>query len=206
LEVIEIFNIRKYCILQTIILFLISKTNIMKAIKFILLGLLAIVATALIAALFIPNKYEISASTIIAEPKQVVYDYTKILANQEQYSVWVMADSTMHPIITGVDGTVGATQSWNSKIDDVGEGSQTITAMTDDRIDIDLKFIRPMQSGAKAAMLYKAIDSTHTEIQSVFYGDDKYPFNLMAKLFGEKIIKDAEVKNLENIKNILEKQ
>jgi hypothetical protein len=177
----------------------------MKALKFIFLGLLAIIAIALIAALFVPNRYEIVKSTIIAQPKQVVYDYTKILANQDKYSVWMMADPNMKPSITGTDGTVGATQSWNSKVDDVGEGSQTITAMTDDKIDIDLNFVRPMKSTAKAAMTYKAIDSMHTQLTSVFYGDDKYPFNLMAKLFGEKMIGDAETKNLQNIKNILEK-
>jgi uncharacterized protein (UPF0254 family) len=186
-------------------LFLNSKFKNMKALKFILFGLLAIVALLLISAIFIRKQYEVRKSIVIHQPKQVVYDYVKIFKNQKDYSVWVMADSAMIPTITGTDGTVGSSQNWDSKLDDVGQGSQTITAMTEDRIDVDLNFVRPMKSTAKAANLFKAIDSLHCELTSVFYGDDKYPFNLLSKLFGEKIIADAEVQNLTNIKNILEK-
>jgi uncharacterized protein (UPF0254 family) len=176
----------------------------MKFLKYLGLAIAVIIVVLLIAALFVPKEYTVSTSIIIKSPKVVVYDYVKILKNQENYSVWVMADKALVPVYGGVDGTVGATQSWNSMDDNVGEGSQEIVKISEDRIDVDLKFVRPFKSEAKAAMLLKAIDSTQTELVSEFYGTSSYPMNLM-NFVGINMIKDAEGKNLNNIKAILEK-
>lgn len=178
----------------------------MKIFKKILIVLAIITSLPFIVALFVPNKYVISEKVIINKPKQEVFDYLRILKNQEQYSEWVKADPNLQPVITGADGEVGAIQSWNSKDDNVGEGNQKITSITADRIDVDLKFIRPFSGNAKAANLFKAISENQTELTSEFYGDDKYPFNLMGYFFGAKIIQETEIKNLNNIKTILEKK
>ncbi len=178
----------------------------MKILKKILVVLAIIIALPFIIALFVPNKYTVSEKIIINKPKQEVYDYVRILKNQEQYSEWVKADSNLQPTITGIDGEVGAMQSWNSKDDNVGEGNQKIVLITADRIDVDLTFIRPFAGKAKAANLFKAISENQTELTSEFYGDDKYPFNLMGYFFGTKIIQETEIKNLNNIKTILEKK
>ncbi len=177
----------------------------MNIVKKILSGILILLVLLAIIAAFLPKDYSASTTTTINKPKSVVMDYIKILKNQEQYSIWVMADPNLKPEITGIDGTVGAKQSWNSTSNEVGEGSQTITALTDDRMDVDLHFVRPMKGEAKASNILKAIDSTHTELTSEFYGTNKWPFNIM-NFFGKKMIIDAETKNLKNIKDILEKQ
>jgi hypothetical protein len=46
----------------------------------------------------------------------------RIFKNQEQFSEWIKADPNLHPTITGRDGAVGAKQSWNSPVKDVGAG------------------------------------------------------------------------------------
>ncbi|HEU4790321.1 MAG TPA: SRPBCC family protein [Flavobacterium sp.] len=176
----------------------------MKILKFIGLGIVSLIVLLLIIALFIPNDYTVSVSTTINKPKQVVFDYIKLIKNQENYSIWVMQDPNVNMDYQGMDGTVGFKASWDSKDDNVGEGSQQITAVSEDRIDVDLHFERPMKGEAKASNLLESISENETKVTSEFYGHSSYPMNLM-NFMGEKFITDAETKNLANLKKILEK-
>lgn len=175
----------------------------MKIFKNILLGLLFIVVLLLVIALFIPKTYTVSVSETINKPKKEVYDYIKLVKNQEKYSVWVMEDPNLKPKYVGIDGTVGFISSWESEI--VGVGEQEITKMIEDeRIDVDLRFKKPMEGNQKAATILEAISENQTKITADFYGNDPYPFNLLS-FIGKNIITDAETKNLKNLKAILEK-
>lgn len=176
----------------------------MKILKFIGLGIVSLIVLLLIIALFIPNDYTVSVSTTINKPKQVVFDYAKLIKNQENYSIWVMQDPNVNMDYKGVDGTVGFKASWDSKDDNVGAGSQQITAVSEDRIDVNLHFERPMKGEAKASTLLESISENETKITAEFYGNSSYPMNLM-NFMGAKFITDAETKNLANLKKILEK-
>lgn len=137
----------------------------MKILKKIFIFLIGLIALLLIIALFIPNEYKVTHTVTINKPQKEVYDYVKILKNQEQWSTFIEADPNVKITYSGTDGTVGATQSWNGN-DDVGEGSQTITNMNGERIDIKLHFIRPFEGDNMAASIIKAVDAnscTHTE-------------------------------------------
>jgi hypothetical protein len=177
----------------------------MQIVKKILIGIAALIGLFLIAAALTPRKYTVSVSETINKPKQEVFDYVKILKNQENYSVWVMEDPNSKLTYTGTDGTVGAGQAWDSQNENVGAGSMVISAMTDERIDIDLNFIRPFESKAKSSNTIKAINENQTLLTTEFYGDDAYPMNFMGYWMGRGYIEEAEKKNLQNIKNILEK-
>lgn len=175
----------------------------MKIIKKIIIGILVFIALLLVVALFIPNDYTVSVSTVVNKPKPAVFEYVKNIKNQERYSVWMMEDPNVVMDYQGVDGTVGFKASWNSKDDNVGEGSQQITAVSDERIDVDLHFERPMKGDDKAATIVEAVSETHTKVTAEFYGHSTYPMNLMS-LIGKKIITDAQTQNLANLKKILE--
>jgi hypothetical protein len=177
----------------------------MHLIKKILFVILGIIAFLLIVAIFVPKSYTVSVKEVINKPKSEVFEYVRMLENQKQYSVFVLADPDLNPQITGIDGTVGAIQKWNSKLDEVGEGEQEITAITPDRIDVDLRFKRPFEGNAKAANIFRSISENQTEIISEFYSNDRYPLNLMSYFIGRKMMKDSETQNLQNIKKILEK-
>lgn len=175
----------------------------MKIIKKIFFFLIGLVALLLIIALFIPNDYTVTHTIKINKPQKEVYDYVKTLKNQEQWSSWVLTDPNIKLTYTGTDGTVGATQTWKGN-EDVGEGTQTITKLDGERIDIDLHFVKPFEGDSKAASIIKAVDAnscTHTE---EFYGTEAYPKNLMS-LLAKKFIGDAFEKNGENLKKALEK-
>lgn len=176
----------------------------MKILKIIVLGIISLIALLLIIALFIPNDYTVSVSTTINKPRQVVFDYVKMVKNQENYSIWVMQDPNVNMNYQGVDGTVGFKASWDSKDDNVGAGSQLITAISEERIDVDLHFERPMKGEAKASTLLESISENQTKVTAEFYGHSSYPMNLM-NFMGEKYIIEAENQNLANLKKILEK-
>lgn len=187
-----------------IYLSLVFNLFVMKFVKIILIAVLALVGLLLIAAGLTPRTYTVSVSQNISVPAQQVMDYVRFLNNQKNYSVWVMEDPTLEPTITGEDGKVGATQYWNSENDNVGEGYQTITALTDTRMDVDLRFVRPWEGEAKAATLYEAITPNETLVTSEFYGDDPFPGNLMGYWIGRPMLAKAQQQNLANLKAILE--
>jgi hypothetical protein len=176
----------------------------MRILKKIIIVILCIIALPFIIAIFIPNTYTISVTETINRPKQEVYDFMRMLSNQKQYSVWVMEDPNLEPEITGTDGSVGATQKWNSTNENVGEGEQEIVALTAERMDVDLRFKRPFEGHSKAANIFKAMSENQTAVTSEFYSESRYPFNLPAYVFGKKMIEEAQRKNLQNVKNILE--
>ena len=176
----------------------------MKFLKSILFDVIGLVILALIAAAIMPKDYSVSVSETIKKPKAEVYDYVKIFANQKQYSEWIKPDPNVNLVITGVDGTVGSKSSWKSDNSDVGEGSQTITAMTENQIDIDLEFVAPMAGTGKVVNTFESKDSTTTVFSVTTKFDAPFPLNLPSILFGKPIIEDTEKKIMANITTILE--
>lgn len=174
----------------------------MGILKKILLFILALIGLFLLLGLVINKEYTVSHSITINKPQQEVFNYMKLFKNQEKYSVWVMADPNIKLKYEGEDGTVGAKVSWDGN-DDVGAGSQTITKITNERLDVDLHFIRPMEGNQKGATIVKAIDANSCTVTEEFYGNDPYPMNALS-FIGKYFIKDAFTKNGENVKKILE--
>lgn len=177
----------------------------MKVLKFIGIGIIGLIALLLITAMILPKDFTISVSTTINKPQEVVFDYVKMIKNQENYSVWVMKDPNVKINYTGIDGTVGFKSSWESFDDNVGVGSQQITKITDDRIDVDLHFEKPMKGDNKAATIVEALSDNQTKLTSEFYVHSDYPVNLMSFMFKDFVKKD-QTQNLANLKKILESQ
>ncbi len=175
----------------------------MKILKKILFGLIIFIALLLIIALFIPKTYTVSHTVTVNRPQAEVYKYLVDFNNQKEWSSWNEADPKAKLTYEGTPGTVGHKTTWDGN-DDLGEGSQTITKITEDRMDVDLHFIRPMEDFQKAATIVKEIDSKSCEVTEEFYGSASYPMNIMS-IIGKKVIGDAFIKNGENIKRILEK-
>ena len=174
----------------------------MKILKNIFIGLAAFVVLLLIVAIFLPTTYTVSVSTTINKPQKEVYEYVKQIKNQENYSVWVMQDTTTVLTYTGTDGTVGFKAAWVSK--EMGVGEQQITKLDGERIDVDLKFKEPMEGENKAATIVKASGDNQSTVTSEFYGYNPYPTNLLC-FVGKMFIKDAQTQNMANLKAILEK-
>lgn len=175
----------------------------MKILKRILIVIVILVAMPFVIALFINKEYDVTREIVVNKPRAEVFDYVKHIKNQDYYSVWNMADPTMKKKFTGTDGTVGFIYHWDGN-DDVGEGKQQITAISEgERVDMDLKFIRPFDGDAHTYMATK--DTTGgTKVIWNMKGYSNYPMNIM-NLFMNKQLGGAFEEGLTNLKNNLEK-
>ena len=176
----------------------------MNIILVILLVLLATIALLLVVALFIPREYLIRREIIIERSVSEVFNYIKFLENQDHFSKWVRVDPDMKKDHRGVDGTVGFVYAWDGN-NKAGAGEQEIIDIRDgERIDIEIRFIRPFESIAKTAFLTERIAENQTRVIWSMDGKSKYPLNLMNLLMGGMLGKDLQT-GLEMLKNNLEK-
>ncbi|NBA88357.1 polyketide cyclase [Emticicia sp. CRIBPO] len=178
----------------------------MKVVKKILIGLLGIVAILLITGLFIKKDYAVHREIVINKPKQEVFDYIKLLKNQDNFSVWAMTDPKMKKTYTGTDGTVGFVSAWDSQNKDVGKGEQEIKKITEgERIDFELRFIKPFESTEKAYMTTEAVSPAQTKVRWGFDGHMAYPMNLMLLFMDfDQMLGDQLKTGLDNLKVKLE--
>jgi len=180
----------------------------MKYIKRLLLIVVVLVVLILITALFVEQDTHVERSVIIAKPKSEVFDYLRMLRNQNDYSVWNKMDPKSKKWYKGTDGTVGFISAWDSKNDDVGAGEQEIMRITSEsRIDLEVRFKRPFESVGKAHFELKGAENNGTEVTWSFDSHSPYPFNIMLLFMDMDAMlgKDLE-KGLENAKTILESQ
>jgi uncharacterized protein YndB with AHSA1/START domain len=176
--------------------------NILLTILFIIVGLVALL---LIIALFTKKEFSIERSITINKPRQVVFDYARMLKNQEQYSVWVMRDPNVRIVYTGTDGTVGAMSAWQSDDKHVGIGEQEIKKIHEgESIEVEVRFKKPFEDTNYARTTVNDMGNGQTMISTEFYGHNNFPKNLMNLVLDKMLGKDM-VKNLENMKNNLEK-
>ncbi|MEO6454052.1 MAG: SRPBCC family protein, partial [Ginsengibacter sp.] len=129
----------------------------MKIIKKILLVIAVFIAILLIAALFIDKSYSIEREITINKPRHEVFDYVKHLKNQDNYSKWIMLDPDMKKEFRGMDGNVGFVYAWDGN-GDAGKGEQEIKGITEgERIDVEVRFERPMQGIAFTPIVTEAV-------------------------------------------------
>jgi len=179
----------------------------MKIITFALIGITGLVVLALVVALFTKKEYGVIREVTINKPKSEVFDYVKLLKNQENFSVWANKDPNMKKEYRGTDGTTGFVSAWESKMKDVGKGEQEITKIIDgQRIDYELRFIEPFASKSLAYITFEEPSSTQTKVKWGFTGKMKYPTNLLLLTMDmEGMIGKDFQDGLNNLKTILEK-
>lgn len=165
----------------------------------------AVIAIPLIIALFVKKKYRIEARITVKNSTPNVFNYIKLVKNQEHYSKWVMADPNMKKTLTGIDGTVGFIYAWNSEDKGVGQGEQEITALVENKkMNSEIRFLKPFEGKSHVAMLTDSTGVSETEVTWSMEGKSKYPMNIMNLFMGKILYKDMQI-SLQNLKNNLEK-
>jgi uncharacterized protein YndB with AHSA1/START domain len=165
--------------------------------------ILIIVAVPFIIALFIPKKYTVERSIVINKPVHTVFDYVKLVNNQEYYNKWVMTDPNKTIVNTGMDGTVGFLQSWNGN-SKAGEGEQEITTITqNERINIEIRFVRPFKSTAHIYIITQPVTEHSTKITWGMNGHGNYPLNLLTAFMKGPLGNDINT-SLNSLKRNLE--
>ena len=177
--------------------------NILITILFVIVGIIALL---LIIGLFSKKGYVIERSVLINKPKQEVFNYVKLLKNQDYFSKWVMKDPDMKKKFKGTDGTEGFIYGWNSIDKQAGEGEMEIKKITgQDRIDMEIRFARPMKAVSLAAFVLEG-SGNQTNTRWSFKSEMKYPLNVMMLIvnFENLLGKDME-ESLAMLKSNLEK-
>jgi hypothetical protein len=160
----------------------------------------------LIIALFVKKDYTVEREIVINKPKAEVFDYIKYLKNQDNFSVWARKDPNMKKEYKGTDATVGFVSAWDGD-DEVGKGEQEIKSIKEgERIDYELRFIKPFESVAQAWLSTEAITPDQTKVKWGFAGKGKYPFNLIHLFMDmDKMLGGDLETGLQNLKAVLEK-
>ncbi len=89
----------------------------MKIIKKILLILVILIAIPLIVALFISKDFSAQSEITIDKPKQEVFNYVKMLKNQDHFGVWQLSDPQMKKqnrelMVRSDINTAGTVKKW----------------------------------------------------------------------------------------------
>jgi hypothetical protein len=180
----------------------------MKTLIIVAAIVIGILVLLLIIGMFVKKEYTVSREVIVNKPKPVVFDYIRLLKNQNEYSVWATMDPNMKKEFRGNDGTSGFVSAWDSENKNVGKGEQEILKVVDgERVDYEIRFIKPFESTSLASMSTLSISDNQTRIQWKFNGKMKYPMNLMLLFMNmNKMVGNDLEKGLQNLKAILEKQ
>lgn len=133
----------------------------MRALKTLLIILLAVVALAVVLGLMGPEHSEVSRSTVVKAPVSAVYAHVSSLQRMGEWSPWNKRDPAIKISYSGPDGVVGQTSSWSGN-DQVGVGEQEITALEPEKkVGVALRFKEPFESAATADLTLEPMgDST----------------------------------------------
>ncbi|KIC93576.1 SRPBCC family protein [Flavihumibacter solisilvae] len=168
------------------------------------------IALLFLIALFTRRNYSIERSVLISRPVGEVFQYLRLLKNQDNYNKWVMIDPAMKKHFTGVDGSEGFIYRWDG-YNKAGAGEQEIKSIvTDSSIKTEVRFSRPFKGVAKSLLETGSFDtppdtSGTTIVKWTFSSELKYPANilLLLKLIEKTLSRDLEV-SLANLKSNLE--
>ena len=167
----------------------------------ILLVLAAVIVLLLFLALFTNKTYSLKREVKIGKPLQEVFNFLRYLRNQEYFSKWVMMDPNMKKEFRGTDGSVGFVYAWDGN-KQAGKGEQELKGISEgERIDVEVRFIKPFEGIAKTPFTTKSISENETLVTWGMTSTLKYPMNLMLLFMNmDKLLgKDLENKpvNLE---------
>ena len=170
----------------------------------ILLALAGIIALLLLIALFMKREHYVNREIIINAPRQKVFDYVKLLKNQDEFNKHAMAGPDRKREFKGTDGTVGYIYAWSGD-KNAGVGEKEIKNIIEGKkIEMEIRFVKPMAATASIIMETESLPDNQTKVSWSNAGTLKYPLNIMIPMMEKHVAKDMD-SSLSTLKNILEK-
>ena len=161
-----------------------------------------IIVLLLITAFFMKKEHYVKREIIINSPRQIVFDFLKLLKNQDKFNKWAKVDADRNWEYKGTDGTVGFIISW--KGNKAGEGEKEIMKIIEGkRIETQIRFVKPMATTANVVMELESIADNQTKVSLINYGILNYPMNLFIPMAEKKFPKDMDI-SLSTLKSIFE--
>ena len=170
----------------------------------ILLVVAGFIALLLIIALFMKKEHYVKREIIINAPRQKVFDYLKLLKNQDEFNKHAMAGPDRKREFKGTDGTVGFIYSWSGD-KSAGQGEKEIKNIVEGkRIETEIRFVKPMRVSSSVIFETESLSDDQTKVNLINTGTLKYPMNIFVPMAEKKFPKDMD-DSLSTLKNILEK-
>jgi hypothetical protein len=166
--------------------------------------LAGIIALLLIIALFMKKEHYVNREIIINAPRQKVFDYLRLLKNQDEFNEHAMVAPDRQREFKGTDGTVGYIYSWKGN-KSAGEGEKEIKNIIEGkRIETEIRFVKPMRVTASIIMETESLSDNQTKVNWTNAGTLKYPINIMIPMMEKNVAKGMD-SSLLTLKDILEK-
>jgi hypothetical protein len=171
--------------------------------KFILIGLAAIIVIFLIVAAFQPADFRISRTATIAAPVPVVFEHINNLQKWNAWSPWARLDPNAKNSFAGPQSGTGASFAWagNSQ---VGEGRMTITeSKPDELVLMRLEFLKPFTATNTTEFTFKP-EGNQTTVTWAMSGRNNYMGKCMGLLMNcEKMIGGQFEQGFANLKEVV---
>lgn len=179
--------------------------------KKLIFGLVAIavllIAAVAIASFLMPTEFKVERDTTINKPKADIYNYAKLLKNQNEWGPWFKKEPTMKQEFRGTDGTIGFVSYWKGEKEETGEGEQEIKKLIEnERIDTEIRFKQPFESKGEAHIILESA-GVQTKVKWTFAGSMPRPVNVMLLMIDmdKELGKDLS-EGLAGLKSVMEKQ
>jgi len=170
----------------------------------ILLIVAGVFVLLLLFALFMKKEHYVKRDIIINAPRQKVFDYIKLLKNQDAFNKHAMTARDREREFKGTDGTVGYIYAWKGN-KDAGEGEKEIKNIIEGKsIETQIRFVKPMRAIANIIMDTESLSDIQTKVYWSNAGILNYPLNILVPMLEKNVAKDMDI-SLLNLKNILEK-
>ena len=153
---------------------------IRKALKFLAIAAIGLVALFLVVAAVLPGSYTVERTIEIDRAPSVVYSQVTDYNSWLEWSPWPKMDAAAKHTVNGTPGTVGMTWSWSGT--ELGVGAMTIAALEPNRsLHSKLEFKEPMQSLADDYVDLEPTEGGGTRVTWRNTGELPYP---VARYFG----------------------
>src|SRR5690242_6697355 len=136
--------------------------NIIITILFILAGIISLL---LLLALFIKKEHYVKREIIINAPQQKVFDFLRLLKNQDQFNKWATVDKkNRKEEFKGTDGTVGFIYSWSGD-KSAGQGEKEIMNIVEGKkVETEIRFVKPMRVSARVIFETQSLSENQTGV------------------------------------------
>ena len=167
-------------------------------------GLLGTLILLALVGVFLPDRAHVERSISIQAPAAAVFKHINGMKAFHQWSPWTALDPDTHYEFTGPDTGIGSKMLWSSGSEQVGRGSQVITAMGNNRsVATQLEFGE--QAGGNAA--FQLLEKTAGTTQVTWSFDTEFGWDIFSRyvgLFLDQLLGPSYEKGLMNLKALAE--
>ncbi|MGC9341992.1 MAG: SRPBCC family protein [Bacteroidales bacterium] len=173
----------------------------MKVLKWIFIIVGGIVTAALIIALFLPKKVNVTSSIDIDQSPAKVFHSVALFNNREAWDPWVSEDSTTRVDIFPRAEYVGSTYEWEGEA--VGTGKMQVDSIAYAEYISSRIWFGGQPEPAKVSWEFTPVNG-NTNVKWGFHADASYPLGRLFLNLMKGSLQDDLDKGLQNLKNFLD--